>query len=147
IEAMAVGDDGLSLGSNVAVEAITSLVEHPPILQPPTEKPPPGPKPLVLTKVERKKLRRRARAERLREQQERVLLGLEKPAANRVRLSNMVRVLGTEAVQDPTQIEKMVRSEMEQRVRNHEARNQARKLTPAQKRLKKIRKLKEVNLY
>jgi len=135
------------IGRNIKDAAITHLIEHPYILSPPSEKPAPGPMPLKLTKAEQKKMRRRARAERLREQQERVLLGLEKPPPNRVRLSNMMKVMGTEAVQDPTQIEHMVRAEMEQRVRNHEARNQARKLTPAQKRLKKLRKLKEDTTY
>jgi len=140
-------DEPTTVGANVKEQTITHLIEHPYILSPPSEKPPPGPMPLKLTKAEQKKMRRRARAERLREQQERVLLGLEKPPPNRVRLSNMMKVLGTEAVQDPTQIEHMVRAEMEQRVRNHEARNQARKLTPAQKRLKKLRKLKEDTTY
>jgi hypothetical protein len=130
-------------GSNLNERRITHLVEHPVALAPPTEKPPPGPMPLKLTKAEQKKMRRRARAEKQREQQERVLLGLEPPPKNRIKISNMMKVLTTEAVQDPTQIEKEVRAEMEERARAHDARNQERKLTPEQKRLKKLKKLKE----
>ncbi len=102
-----------------------------------------GPMPLKLTKAEQKKMRRRARAEKQREQQERVLLGLDPAPKNRMKISNMMKVLTTEAVQDPTQIEKMVRAEMEERAKAHDARNQERKLTPEQARLKKLKKLKE----
>lgn len=132
-----------AVSSNINERRVTHLVEHPVILQPPTEKPPPGPMPLKLTKAEQKKMRRRARAERLREQQERVLLGLEPPPKNRMKISNMMKVMTSEAVQDPTQIEKMVRTEMEERAKAHDARNQERKLTPEQRRLKKLKKLKE----
>jgi len=131
------------VGANINERRVNHLVEHPVILQPPTEKPPPGPMPLKLTKAEQKKMRRRARAEKLRERQERVLLGLEPPPKNRMKISNMMKVMTSEAVQDPTQIEKMVRAEMEERAKAHDARNQERKLTPEQKRLKKIKKLKE----
>ena len=39
-----------------------------------------------------------------------------------------------EAVADPSAMEAKVRAEMAKRVQNHEMRNQARKLTPQQKR-------------
>jgi len=132
-----------SVGKNINERRLTHLVEHPVSLHPPSEKPPLGAMPLKLTKAEQKKMRRRARAERQREQQERVLLGLEPPLKNRMKISNMMKVLTTEAVQDPTQIEKMVRAEMEERAKAHNARNQERKLTPEQKRLKKMKKMKE----
>lgn len=140
---MLIENGSVSISSNINERRVTHLVEHPVILEPPTEKPPPGPMPLKLTKAEQKKMRRRARAEKLREQQERVLLGLEPPPKNRMKISNMMKVMTSEAVQDPTQIEKMVRTEMEERAKAHDARNQSRKLTPEQKRLKKLKKLKE----
>jgi len=133
--------------TNINEKKITHLVEHPLKLKEPHIKPPPGPVPIKLTKAEQKKMRRRARAEKFREQQERVLLSLEPAPANRVRISNMYKQLGTEAVQDPTQIEKMVREEMAQRQKNHDDRNQARKLTPAQRKAKKIKKMKEDVTY
>jgi len=55
----------------------------------------------------------------------------------------MYRVLTSEAVADPSAIEKKVKQEMEERLGNHEARNEARKLTPEEKRAKKIKKFTE----
>lgn len=44
---------------------------------------------------------------------------------------------------DPSKIEKKVMEQVQQRVTNHEMRNLARKLTPAEKKEKKKRKLQE----
>ena len=55
----------------------------------------------------------------------------------------MMRVLGTEAVQDPTKIEAHVREQMAKRQKAHEEANAARKLTADQRRDKKVQKLKE----
>ena len=116
----------------------------------------------MLTKKERKKLRRQTRMEVQKEQQEKIRLGLVAPpepkgqcasASSRrpslkvsatrstthsalvqvqaqctcirraclslfaVRLANLMRVLGTEAVQDPTKIEAHVRSQMAKRLK------------------------------
>lgn len=54
-----------------------------------------------------------------------------------------MRVLGTEAVQDPTKMEAHVRAQMAKRQKDHEEANASRKLTAEQKREKKIRKIKE----
>lgn len=115
-------------------------VEHPPIQD---NSGPPPVLPQMSTKKELQKMRRERRLEVLREKQERVLLGIDPPPPPKVRISNLMRVLTNEAVQDPTQIEIKVRSEMEQRQQNHEARNQARKLTKEEKWAKKKRKLLE----
>jgi len=72
-----------------------------------------------------------------REKQERILLGLEKAPEPKVKISNLMRVLTKEAVQDPTQIEQEVRKQMAERLMNHQARNEARKLNPEQKKKKK----------
>lgn len=58
-------------------------------------------------------------------------------------MANLMRVLGTEAVLDPTKMEKHVREQMAKRLKAHQDANAARKLTPDQRRDKKIRKLKE----
>jgi len=54
-----------------------------------------------------------------------------------------MRVLGSEAVQDPTKAEQYVRNQMAQRVRTHEETNEARKLTPDQRREKKSKRARE----
>ncbi|KTF74947.1 hypothetical protein cypCar_00039919, partial [Cyprinus carpio] len=60
-----------------------------------------------------------------------------------VRISNLMRVLGTEAVQDPTKVEAHVRAQMAKRQKAHEEANAARKLTAEQRKEKKVKKLKE----
>lgn len=99
--------------------------------------------PVFLTKKERKKLRRQNRREAWKEEQEKIRLGLAPPPEPKLRISNLMRVLGTEAVQDPTKIEAHVREQMAKRQKAHEDANNARKLTVEQKRDKKIRKVKE----
>lgn len=68
---------------------------------------------------------------------------MQDPPEPKLKISNLMRVLGTEAVQDPTKIEAHVRMQMEKRQKAHEEDNQARKLTDEQRREKKIKKLKE----
>lgn len=58
-------------------------------------------------------------------------------------MSNMMRVLETEAVQDPTKVEAHVRAQMAKRQANHEKANAERKLTPEQRKDKMIKKIKE----
>ncbi|PSN57416.1 U4/U6 small nuclear ribonucleoprotein Prp3 [Blattella germanica] len=99
--------------------------------------------PVFLTKKERKKLRRQNRREAWKEEQEKIRLGLEPPPEPKLRISNLMRVLGTEAVQDPTKIEAHVREQMAKRQKAHEEANAARRLTADQRRDKKVRKLKE----
>lgn len=60
-----------------------------------------------------------------------------------LRISNLMRVLGTEAVQDPTKIEAHVRAQMAKRQKAHEDANASRKLTDEQRRDKKVRRLQE----
>jgi U4/U6 small nuclear ribonucleoprotein PRP3 len=59
---------------------------------------------------EQKKLRKQQR-----ELQEKVRLGLTPPLEPKVRISNLMRVLGTEAVQGPTKVEAHVRAQMAKR--------------------------------
>lgn len=122
---------------------ITNLVEHPTQIRPPTDPLKPIYMPVFLTKKERKKLRRQNRRETWKEEQEKIRLGLEAPPEPKLRISNLMRVLGTEAVQDPTKIEAHVRQQMAKRLKAHEDANAARRLTADQRRDKKARKLKE----
>ena len=115
-------------------------VEHPYLDDPPMEAPPPPPPPVKLTKKEQKKLCHQRRVAREQEKQEMILKAVE-PLKPKVKISNMMRVLTEEAVLDPTMIEQRVKEEMEERQQAHDDRNLARKLTPAERREKKIRKL------
>ncbi|XP_072020292.1 LOW QUALITY PROTEIN: U4/U6 small nuclear ribonucleoprotein Prp3-like [Amphiura filiformis] len=122
---------------------ITHLVEHPIQMQAPAEPTKEVTLNIFLTQKERKKLRRQRRKEAQKEVQEKVRLGLEPPPEPKVRMANLMRVLGSEAVQDPTKVEAHVRAQMAKRQRTHEEANAARKLTKEQRREKKINKIKE----
>jgi U4/U6 small nuclear ribonucleoprotein PRP3 len=100
---------------------------------------------MYLTKKERKKLRKAARAEREREKRDKLLLGLV-PASElepKFKLSNFMKILGNQAIADPSKIEMKVIEQMQKRILNHQMRNLARALTPAQRAEKKKRKLQE----
>ncbi|XP_015127045.1 U4/U6 small nuclear ribonucleoprotein Prp3 isoform X2 [Diachasma alloeum] len=127
----------------IKTATITNLVEHPTQIRPPTDPLKPAYMPVFLTKKERKKLRRQNRREAWKEEQEKIRLGLEPPPEPKLRISNLMRVLGNEAVQDPTKIEAHVRQQMAKRLKAHEDANAARRLTADQRREKKARKLKE----
>ena len=55
--------------------------------------------PVFLTKHEMKKLRRQNRREAWKEKQDKIRLGMIQPDQPKVKMSNLMRVLGTEAVQ------------------------------------------------
>uniref|UniRef100_A0A4W6FQE2 U4/U6 small nuclear ribonucleoprotein Prp3 n=1 Tax=Lates calcarifer TaxID=8187 RepID=A0A4W6FQE2_LATCA len=122
---------------------VTNLVEHPAQISPPVDTDKPVTLGVYLTKKEQKKLRRQTRREAQKEVQEKVRLGLMPPPEPKVRISNLMRVLGTEAVQDPTKVEAHVRAQMAKRQKAHEEANAARKLTAEQRKEKKVKKLKE----
>ena len=94
---------------------ITRLIEHPVQMKAPTQTDKKLVAPVMLTAKERKKMRRQNRAEALKEEQEKVRLGLALPPEPKVKISNLMRVLGTEAVQDPTKVEEYVRNQMAKR--------------------------------
>ncbi|KAJ1930605.1 U4/U5/U6 small nuclear ribonucleoprotein prp3 [Tieghemiomyces parasiticus] len=98
-------------------------------------------KPLMLTKKERKKLRRQRRAEALRDRQDKIRLGLLPPDPPKVKLSNLMRVLANESVQDPTKVEAEVRRQVAARQEEHEKANHERQLTDEQRRAKRQAKL------
>ncbi|KAF2318630.1 hypothetical protein GH714_009457 [Hevea brasiliensis] len=123
------------------MEKITIYVEHPRPIEPPAEPAPPPPQPLKLTKKEQKKLRTQRRLAREKDRQEMIRQGLIEPPKPKVKMSNLMKVLGSEATQDPTKLEKEIRSAAAEREQAHIDRNIARKLTPAERREKKEKAL------
>jgi len=140
--------DQLLIGSHnyenwlVRPGAISNLIEHPIQLKP-MESNRAVHVPMFLTKKERKKLRRQNRREAWKEKQDKIRLGLVLPDEPKVKMSNLMRVLGNEQIMDPTKVEAHVRAQMAKRKADHEAANASRKLTPAQKKAKSSRKLTE----
>ncbi|KKK14746.1 hypothetical protein P175DRAFT_0454374 [Aspergillus ochraceoroseus IBT 24754] len=112
---------------------ITLYVQHPVLLEPPQEKLVPEQKPMYLTPKEQAKLRRQRRMADLKEQQAKIRLGLEPAPPPKVKKSNLMRVLGEQAVKDPTAVEARVNREIAERRETHEAANEERKLTKEQR--------------
>ncbi|OIT32674.1 PREDICTED: U4/U6 small nuclear ribonucleoprotein Prp3 [Nicotiana attenuata] len=133
--------DGDLTDDMLKMEKITIYVEHPRPIEPPAEPAPPPPQPLKLTKKEQKKLRTQRRLAREKERQEMIRQGLLEPPKPKVKMSNLMKVLGSEATQDPTKLEMEIRSAAAEREQAHIDRNIARKLTPDERREKKERKL------
>ncbi|KAG0300606.1 hypothetical protein BGZ98_009046 [Dissophora globulifera] len=122
---------------------ITHYIQHPVAIDPPNEAAHAAggkPRPLMLTTKERKKLRRQRRKELLKEKQDKIRLGLLPPDAPKVKLANMMRVLGQEAVLNPTEIEMKVREQVAARLQGHLDMNAERKLTPEERKMKEMKK-------
>ncbi|CAI9282359.1 unnamed protein product [Lactuca saligna] len=122
-------------------EKITLYIEQPHPIEPPAEPAPPPPHPLKLTKKERKRLRTQRRLATEKARQEMIRLGLLEPPKPKLKMCNLIKVLGSEATQNPTRLEMEIRSAAAQCEQAHVDRNIARKLTPTERREKKKRKL------
>lgn len=122
-------DDPKGTRIDTADSIITHYIQHPVALNPPQELKMPAPKPMHLTSKEQAKIRRQRRMADLKEQQAKVRLGLEPPEPPKVKRSNLMRVLGEEAVKDPTAVEARVNREIAERANKHEQMNEERKLT------------------
>ncbi|KAF8180386.1 small nuclear ribonucleoprotein hPrp3 [Pholiota molesta] len=123
---------------------ITLYIQHPIPIPAPDEKNKVELKPLMLTKKERKKMRKLRRKEELQDKRDRIRMGLLPPDPPKVRLVNMMKVLTSDAVQDPTRVEARVRREVAMRKHTHEKMNAERKLTDEQRREKvEIKKANE----
>ncbi|KAF7717499.1 U4/U6 small nuclear ribonucleoprotein/Pre-mRNA processing factor 3 [Penicillium ucsense] len=129
-------DDAANLKIDTADSIITRYVQHPILLEPPQEKHMPAQKPMHLTPKEQAKIRRQRRMADLKEQQAKIRLGLEPAPAPKVKKSNLMRVLGEQAVKDPTAVEARVNREIAERKEAHEMMNEERKLTKEQRREK-----------
>ncbi|KAH7911164.1 pre-mRNA processing factor 3-domain-containing protein [Hygrophoropsis aurantiaca] len=115
---------------------VTLYIQHPIPIPAPGEKNKVGLKPLMLTKKEQKKMRKQRRQAELQDKRDRIRMGLIPPDAPKVRLSNLMKVLTSDAVQDPTRVEARVRREVAMRKHTHEKMNAERKLTDDQRREK-----------
>lgn len=123
-------------------DLVSNLVEHPVPLKGITDKAPKDSKPVeaILTPAERNRIRKLKRQEKVKEMQDMVRMGLVAPAPPRVKIKNMMLVLGQEAIAGPSAVEQAVRAQVDQRLRDHEERNEARKLDPESRRQKNIAK-------
>jgi len=126
--------------TEVNVEKITPYVEHPIPIKITTEKEVAEASMMHLTPKERKKLRRLKRQERTQEIRDKIKMGILQPPPPKVKMSNLMRVLGDEAIADPSTVERKVRSQVEQRRKEHEQRNEARKLPAEERKAKKKQK-------
>ena len=106
---------------------ITVLEVHPISIAKPTN--PIEIKPMYLTSKEQAKLRRQRRMADLKEYQMKVRLGMEPPDPPKVKRGNMMRVLGEEAVKDPTAVEARVNREIADRHQKHVDMNETRQLS------------------
>ena len=122
------------------------LVQHPVPIHPPgstaASRAPVQPV-LHLTKREMKRQRKLRRAERSRELQDLQAAGLAPPPEPRLTLGNFMRVLGDQAVLDPSEMERRVTEQIKSRKLKHERTNAERKLTKEQRSAKRTRKLHE----
>ncbi|KAI0850086.1 PRP3-domain-containing protein [Daldinia vernicosa] len=112
---------------------ITRYIQHPVPIEPPQDKNVPPPKPMYLTATEQAKLRRQRRMADLKEEQAKIRLGLVPAPPPKVKKGNLMRVLGEEAVKDPTAVEARVNREIADRHNKHVQTNEERKLTKEQK--------------
>lgn len=133
---------------------ISNLIQHPIPIPPPQDKNAPDAKPLMLTKKEQKKMRRQRRLEDQKEMTDKIRLGLMPPPPPKgtslhelrlpclllVKLSNLMKVLTNDAIQDPTKVEAKMRREVAKRHEEHLRQNEERKLTNEQRREKKHEK-------
>lgn len=144
-EGLVNGDDysSIEVEQNLKIDTpdsiITQYVQHPVLLDPPQEKLLPAQKPMYLTPKEQAKIRRQRRMADLKEQQAKIRLGLEPAPPPKVKKSNLMRVLGEQAVKDPTAVEARVNREIADRREKHETANAERKLTKEERREKLAR--------
>jgi U4/U6 small nuclear ribonucleoprotein PRP3 len=122
-------DDPAKLKIDGDNSIITLYVQHPVILKAPQDQLLIQVKPMYLTTKEQAKLRRMRRAADLKEHQAKIRLGLEPPPPPKVKRGNMMRVMGEQAIADPTAVEMLVESQIAERHDTHIKANEERKLT------------------
>jgi len=126
-------DDSSKVKIDTPDSIITSYIQHPVQIAAADEKLLQVVKPLYLTKTEQKKVRRQRRMADLKEEQAKIRLGLVPAPPPKVKKSNLMRVLGEEAIKDPTQVEARVNREIAERHATHVEANDDRKLTKEQR--------------
>ncbi|KAF8067886.1 pre-mRNA processing factor 3-domain-containing protein [Lyophyllum atratum] len=133
-----------TLNIHTSDSPITIYIQHPIPIPAPGDKNKVELKPLMLTKKEQKKMRKLRRAQELQDKRDRIRMGLLPPDPPKVGLKNLMKVLTSDAIQDPTRVEARVRREVAQRRHGHEKMNAERKLTDEQRREKKEAKKVEL---
>jgi U4/U6 small nuclear ribonucleoprotein PRP3 len=129
--------------SNISCCKTYKLIQHPVPVKPPNA-PKEAPVPtLYLTKKEMKRQRKLRRAEKQRDLQDMQAAGLIPAPEPRLTLSNFMRVLGEQAVLDPSKMEAKVMEQIQARKLKHEKMNAERKLTKEQRASKIDKKLTE----
>lgn len=86
-------------------------------------------------------MRRQRRQAELEDKRDRQKMGLLPPDPPKVRLANLMKVLTSDAVQDPTKVEAKVRKEVAMRAYKHEKDNQERKLTAEERKEKEYNQM------
>lgn len=129
--------------ANISCSKTYKLVQHPiPVIPPNAPKEAPVPT-LHLTKKELKRQRKLRRAEKQRELQDMQAAGLIPAPEPRLTLANFMRVLGEQAVVDPSKMEAKVLEQIQARKLKHDNMNAERKLTKEQRSAKMTKKLTE----
>lgn len=127
-------------------EGVTDMIEKPPIKMPPNQinnDTTIAKEPIFLTEKERKKLRKQNRKQIQLEKQEQIKLGLLPKPEPKLKRSNIMYALGNEVIVNPSMAEQMVREQEEKRKQAHLEHNESKKLSLEEKRLKKLRKIRE----
>lgn len=127
----------------ISYEAITGQIYHPTPISPSLKPLEPSPRPLILTKKERKKLKRQNRLEFQKQKREMIRLGLLPLEETKLTMSNYMKVLADQAIQDPTKMENIVQNQIQKRKDLHDQTNLDRQLTKEERREKKKKKYKE----
>ncbi len=137
-------EDGTSYDDKtLKSDAITNMIHVPIILDPVAEAVAPPPMQMMLTAKERKKIKRIKKVEKQKEEQDKIRLGLMQAPEPKMRLSNLMRVLGSDAIMEPSKMEAKVRTQMAERKQAHEEANASRMLTDDERKEKKRKKLQE----
>ncbi len=122
-----------------ALARVNNLLEHPKDVIGLKPEPKEVSIPLMLTDKERKRMRREERVAKQETMRAQITLGIIPPPPPKVKLSNMERVFGAKMVENPTAVEAEVRRAMQERLLKHLVDNEARKLTPTERREKKLK--------
>jgi U4/U6 small nuclear ribonucleoprotein PRP3 len=121
------------LASDPNLHTLTSYIHHPILIEPPQSKLEKPVVKMMLTTKEMRKMRRMRRGEVHKEEQAKIRLGLVPAPAPKIKHSNVMRVYGEMAVQDPTAVEAMVNKQVAERKNAHLQANAGRQLTKEEK--------------
>merc|ERR1712151_443100 len=95
--------------------------------------------PLKMTKKEIKKIRTQRRLRREKEKQELIRQGFLEPPKSRVKISNIIKILGIKSIRNPTHTENEIQEQSKTIKRAHSDRNLASKLSSLEAKEKKDR--------